>query len=156
MRDSFVGNKGGERKRVECEIVYVAENLPDSRAGDLLRDVKQWQKREFLVDLSRDTIRGLVTTATAGVRRKARLVANGKNYRTQTNTKKEMVMTTLKKCRVIGTRTTDTGMRRNREMRGQSPGSVLPYYVIMHLYCTIASIFSRTGFFIIDFYIDAN
>jgi hypothetical protein len=98
VRDSFVGNKGGERKRVECEIVYVAENLPDSRAGDFLRDVKQWQKREFLVDLSRDTIRGLVTTATAGVRRRARLVANGKNYRTQTNTKKEMVMTTLKKC----------------------------------------------------------
>jgi hypothetical protein len=67
-----------------------------------------------------------------------------------------MVMTTLKKCRVIGTRATDTGMRRNREMRGQSPGSILPYCVIMHLYRTIASIFSRTGFFIIDFYIDAN
>ncbi len=53
-------------KKVGCEVIYVAENLPDSRAGDLLRDVKQWQKREHLVDLSRDTARGLVSVAEKG------------------------------------------------------------------------------------------
>jgi len=53
-------------KKAGCQVVYVAENLPNNRAGDLVRDVKQWQKREFLVDLSRDVVRGLLSAAQKG------------------------------------------------------------------------------------------
>ena len=53
-------------RRAGVEVIYCAENLPADRIGDLIRDIKQWQKREFLIDLSRDTIRGLVSRAEQG------------------------------------------------------------------------------------------
>lgn len=53
-------------RQAGCEIVYTAETLPEGDSGDLMRDVLQWEKRQFLKQLARDTIRGLVTTAQRG------------------------------------------------------------------------------------------
>ncbi|MCH7545490.1 MAG: recombinase family protein [Planctomycetes bacterium] len=48
------------------EILYVSENFTGDGTDDLLRPVKQWQAREESKDLSKVTIRGLVSKATNG------------------------------------------------------------------------------------------
>ena len=48
------------------EILYVTENFTGDGTDDLLRPVKQWQAREESKDLSKVTIRGLVSKATNG------------------------------------------------------------------------------------------
>jgi DNA invertase Pin-like site-specific DNA recombinase len=47
-------------------VIYVTENLPKDRVADLILSVKQFQTREYLVSLSRDTLRGLLTRAMEG------------------------------------------------------------------------------------------
>lgn len=49
------------------EVIYASENFTGDRTDDLLRPVKQWQAREESKDLSKVTIRGLLSRATAGV-----------------------------------------------------------------------------------------
>lgn len=53
-------------RQAGCEILYAVENLPEGDGGDLMRDVLQWEKRQFLKQLARDTIRGSVITARRG------------------------------------------------------------------------------------------
>ncbi len=48
------------------EVCYVSENFTGDRTDDLLRPVKQWQARQESKDLSKVTIRGLVSKATSG------------------------------------------------------------------------------------------
>jgi site-specific DNA recombinase len=48
------------------EVVYVSENFSGDDTDDLLRPVKQWQARQELKDLSKVTIRGLVTKTDGG------------------------------------------------------------------------------------------
>ncbi len=47
------------------EVLYVSENFTGSGTDDLLRPVKQWQAREESKDLSKVTIRGLLSKATS-------------------------------------------------------------------------------------------
>lgn len=46
------------------EVIYASENFTGDRTDDLLRPVKQWQAREESKDLSKVTIRGLLSRAT--------------------------------------------------------------------------------------------
>ena len=48
------------------DIRYVIEGFTGDRTDDLLRPVKQWQARQESKDLSKVTIRGLVSKATSG------------------------------------------------------------------------------------------
>jgi len=48
------------------EIIYVSEGFNGDDTDDLLRPVKQWQARQELKDLSKVTIRGLLTRADGG------------------------------------------------------------------------------------------
>jgi len=48
------------------EIIYVSEGFNGDDTDDLLRPVKQWQARQELKDLSKVTIRGLLTRAEGG------------------------------------------------------------------------------------------
>ena len=48
------------------EVVYVSENFAGDDTDDLLRPVKQWQARQELKDLSKVTIRGLLTKSDGG------------------------------------------------------------------------------------------
>jgi len=48
------------------EVIYASENFTGDRTDDLLRPVKQWQAREESKDLSKVTIRGLLSRATNG------------------------------------------------------------------------------------------
>ena len=49
-----------------AEVIYVADNIPDGDEGDLVLSVQQWTKHQFLVNLSRDTLRGAISTARKG------------------------------------------------------------------------------------------
>lgn len=42
-----------------CKVVYVVENLPQDDSKDLVVDVLQWQKQEYLRQSARDTLRGI-------------------------------------------------------------------------------------------------
>lgn len=48
------------------EVKYITENFTGDRTDDLLRPVKQWQAREESKDLSKVTIRGLLSKSTTG------------------------------------------------------------------------------------------
>ncbi|MCC7193624.1 MAG: recombinase family protein [Phycisphaeraceae bacterium] len=48
------------------EVRYVTENFTGDRTDDLLRPVKQWQAREESKDLSKVTIRGLLSKSESG------------------------------------------------------------------------------------------
>jgi DNA invertase Pin-like site-specific DNA recombinase len=48
------------------QVLYASENFAGDGTDDLLRPVKQWQAREESKDLSKVTIRGLVTKSTTG------------------------------------------------------------------------------------------
>ena len=48
------------------EVVYVSEGFNGDDTDDLLRPVKQWQARQELKDLSKVTIRGLLTRSEGG------------------------------------------------------------------------------------------
>jgi len=48
------------------EVVYCQDNLGHGDESDLVRGVLQWQKHKFLIDLARDTSRGMVSTAEKG------------------------------------------------------------------------------------------
>jgi hypothetical protein len=43
-------------------VIFCAEALPDDDGGELLLGVKSWQARQYSVKLSRDTIRGTIST----------------------------------------------------------------------------------------------
>ncbi len=53
-------------RRNGIEIIYVSENFCGEDTDDLLRPVKQWQARQELKDLSKVTIRGLLSRADGG------------------------------------------------------------------------------------------
>jgi DNA invertase Pin-like site-specific DNA recombinase len=53
-------------RRSGVEIVYVSEGFNGDDTDDLLRPVKQWQARQECKDLSRVTIRGLLTRCNDG------------------------------------------------------------------------------------------
>ena len=53
-------------RRAGVEVVYVAENFNGDDTDDLLLPVKQWQARQELRDLSKVTIRGLLSRADGG------------------------------------------------------------------------------------------
>jgi len=53
-------------RRHGVEIIYVAEGFNGDDTDDLLRPVKQWQARQELKDLSKVTIRGLLSRADGG------------------------------------------------------------------------------------------
>jgi DNA invertase Pin-like site-specific DNA recombinase len=48
------------------EVLYVSENFSGDGTDDLLRPVKQWQAREESKDLSKVTIRGLLSKVPGG------------------------------------------------------------------------------------------
>jgi DNA invertase Pin-like site-specific DNA recombinase len=48
------------------EVIYVSENFSGDGTDDLLRPVKQWQAREESKDLSKVTIRGLLSKVSGG------------------------------------------------------------------------------------------
>ncbi|MEX0654657.1 MAG: recombinase family protein [Phycisphaeraceae bacterium] len=48
------------------ESIFPAEGIPDGDEGELLQGVKSWQNRQFSVKLSRDTLRGMVSSVTQG------------------------------------------------------------------------------------------
>ena len=48
------------------EVLYVTENFSGDGTDDLIRPVKQWQAREESKDLSKVTIRGLLTKSETG------------------------------------------------------------------------------------------
>ncbi len=48
------------------EVMYVSENFSGDDTDDLLRPVKQWQARQELKDLSKVTIRGLLSRSEGG------------------------------------------------------------------------------------------
>ena len=48
------------------EVLYASENFAGDDTDDLLRPVKQWQARQELKDLSKVTIRGLLTKSEGG------------------------------------------------------------------------------------------
>jgi len=53
-------------RRNGVEIIYVSEGFNGDDTDDLLRPVKQWQARQELNDLSKVTIRGLLSRADGG------------------------------------------------------------------------------------------
>ena len=53
-------------RRRGIDIIYVTEGFNGDDSDDLLRPVKQWQARQELKDLSKVTIRGLLTRADGG------------------------------------------------------------------------------------------
>lgn len=53
-------------RRAGVEVRYVSENFSGDGTDDLLRPVKQWQAREESKDLSKVTIRGLLTKSGTG------------------------------------------------------------------------------------------
>ena len=53
-------------RRQGIEVVYVAESFSGDDTDDLLRPVKQWQARQESKDLSKVTIRGLLSKADTG------------------------------------------------------------------------------------------
>ena len=53
-------------RKAGVEVVYVAENLSGDDTDDLLLPVKQWQARQELKDLSKVTIRGLLSKVDGG------------------------------------------------------------------------------------------
>ena len=53
-------------RRNGVEIIYVSEGFNGDDTDDLLRPVKQWQARQELKDLSKVTIRGLLSRADGG------------------------------------------------------------------------------------------
>lgn len=53
-------------KQAGVEVLYAAEGFAGGETDDLLRPVKQWQARQESKDLSKVTIRGLVTKAQGG------------------------------------------------------------------------------------------
>lgn len=53
-------------RRKGIEIVYVSEGFAGDDTDDLLRPVKQWQARQESKELSKVTIRGLVSRSSAG------------------------------------------------------------------------------------------
>jgi site-specific DNA recombinase len=53
-------------RRAGVEVVYIAENFSGDDTDDLLRPVKQWQARQESKDLSRVTIRGLLSLSEGG------------------------------------------------------------------------------------------
>jgi len=60
---------GYYRHRLRChgvEICYLSENFNGDSTDDLLRPVKQWQARQESKDLSKVTIRGLLSKAQTG------------------------------------------------------------------------------------------
>jgi hypothetical protein len=48
------------------EVRYVSENFNGDATDDLLRPVKQWQARQESKDLSKVTIRGLLSKSDTG------------------------------------------------------------------------------------------
>jgi len=53
-------------RKAGVEIVYVSEGFNGDDSDDLVRPVKQWQARQESKDLSRVTIRGLLTRSSGG------------------------------------------------------------------------------------------
>ena len=53
-------------KRNGIEVIYISEGFNGDDTDDLLRPVKQWQARQELKDLSKVTIRGLLTRSEGG------------------------------------------------------------------------------------------
>jgi len=53
-------------RKAGVEVVYVAENFNGDDTDDLLLPVKQWQARQELRDLSKVTIRGLLSKVDGG------------------------------------------------------------------------------------------
>jgi len=53
-------------RRAGVDVIYVSENFNGDDTDDLLRPVKQWQARQELKDLSKVTIRGLLSKADGG------------------------------------------------------------------------------------------
>ncbi len=53
-------------RKAGVEIIYVSENFSGDDTDDLLRPVKQWQARQESKDLSKVTIRGLLTKSDGG------------------------------------------------------------------------------------------
>ena len=53
-------------RRNGVEIIYVSEGFNGDDTDDLLRPVKQWQARQELKDLSKVTIRSLLSRADGG------------------------------------------------------------------------------------------
>ena len=53
-------------KTAGVDVIYVAEGFNGDDTDDLLRPVKQWQARQELKDLSKVTIRGLLSKAAGG------------------------------------------------------------------------------------------
>jgi len=53
-------------RQAGIDVVYVAENFSGDDTDDLLRPVKQWQARQESKDLSRVTIRGLLSLSEGG------------------------------------------------------------------------------------------
>ncbi len=53
-------------RRAGVDVIYVSENFNGDDTDDLLRPVKQWQARQELKDLSKVTIRGLLSRADGG------------------------------------------------------------------------------------------
>lgn len=51
-------------KMAGVEAVFPAEGIPEGDEGELLQGVKSWQARQYSVKLSRDSIRGLISTIT--------------------------------------------------------------------------------------------
>jgi DNA invertase Pin-like site-specific DNA recombinase len=49
-------------KLVGVEAVLCAEGIPEGDEGELLQGVKSWQARQYSVKLSRDTMRGQIST----------------------------------------------------------------------------------------------
>lgn len=55
-------------KLAHCRIEYVMEALPRGRSRELVRNVLQWQKNEYLRQVSRDVLRGQLSAAQRGSR----------------------------------------------------------------------------------------
>ncbi len=53
-------------RKAGVDVVYCSENFTGSDSDDLVLGVKQWQARQYVKDLSKVTIRGLVSHTSAG------------------------------------------------------------------------------------------
>ena len=53
-------------KAAGVSVIYVSENFSGDDSDDLIRPVKQWQARQELKDLSKVTIRGLLSKGEGG------------------------------------------------------------------------------------------
>ena len=53
-------------RQVGVEIVYCAEGFSGSDSDDLVRGVRQWQAQQYVKDLSKITIRGLLSLSEGG------------------------------------------------------------------------------------------